>query len=43
MGPGEGARVNFTKHGVRSADAVTALEDDSSLTICDPSSEGEER
>jgi len=32
MGPAK-ARVNFTKHGVRFADAVTALEDDSALTI----------
>ena len=37
------ARANFTKHGVRLADAVTALEDDSALTIRDLSLEGEER
>jgi uncharacterized DUF497 family protein len=37
------ARANFTKHGVRFADAVTALEDDSALTIRDLSSEDEER
>jgi uncharacterized DUF497 family protein len=37
------ARANFTKHGVRFADAVTALEDDSALTIRDLSPEDEER
>jgi uncharacterized DUF497 family protein len=37
------ARANFAKHGVRFADAVIALEDDSALTIRDLSSEGEER
>ena len=37
------ARANFTKHGVRFADAVTVLEDDSALTIRDLSSEDEER
>jgi uncharacterized protein len=37
------ARANFTKHGVRFADAVTALEDDSAQTIRDLSSEYEER
>ena len=37
------AWANFTKHGVRFADAVTALEDDSALTIRDLSSEDEER
>lgn len=37
------ARANFTKHGVRFADAVTALEDDSALTIPDLSPEDEER
>jgi uncharacterized DUF497 family protein len=37
------ARANFTKHGVRFADAATALEDDSALTIRDLSSEDEER
>ena len=42
MGPGE-ARANFTKHDVRFADAVTAREDDSALTIRDLSCEGEER
>jgi len=35
--------ANFTKQHVRFADAVTALEDDSTLTIRDPSLEGEER
>ena len=42
QGPAK-ARANFTKHGVRFADAVTALEDDSALTIRDLSSEDEER
>ena len=37
------ARANFTKHAVRFADAVTALEDDSALTIRDLLSEDEER
>jgi uncharacterized DUF497 family protein len=37
------ARANFTKHGVRFADAVTALEDDLALTMRDLSSEDEER
>ena len=37
------ARANFTKHGVRFAYAVNALEDDEALTIRDLSSEGEER
>ncbi|HLN03988.1 MAG TPA: BrnT family toxin [Bryobacteraceae bacterium] len=37
------ARANFTKHGVRFADAVTALEDDSALTMSDLSSVDEER
>jgi uncharacterized DUF497 family protein len=37
------ARANFTKHGVRFADAVTALEDDSAVTIRDLSSVDEER
>ena len=37
------ARANFTKHGVRFADAVTALEDDLALTIRDLSSDDEER
>lgn len=42
MGPGESSG-HFTKHHVRFADAVTALEDDLALTIRDPSLEGEER
>jgi uncharacterized DUF497 family protein len=42
VGPGESS-ANFTKHGVRFADAVTALEDDLALTIRDLSLEGEER
>ena len=37
------ARANFTKHGVRFAEAVSALEDDSALTIRDLSVENEER
>ena len=37
------ARVNFTKHGVRFADAVMALEDESALTMPDLSSVDEER
>ena len=37
------ARANFTKHGVRFADAVTALEDDSARTISDLSSVDDER
>ncbi len=37
------ARANFKKHGVRFADAVSALEDDSALTIRDLSSDIEER
>jgi uncharacterized protein len=37
------ARANFAKHGVRFADAVTALEDDLALTMRDPASEEEER
>jgi uncharacterized protein len=37
------ARVNFAKHGVRFADAVTALEDDLALTMRDPASDEEER
>jgi uncharacterized DUF497 family protein len=37
------ARTNFTKHSVRFADAVTALEDDSALTMSDLSSVDEER
>ena len=36
------ARANFAKHGVRFADAVSALEDDLALTMRDPSSEDEE-
>ena len=37
------ARANLRKHGVDSADAVIALEDDLALTIADPDAEGEER
>jgi len=37
------ARANFAKHGVRFADAVTALEDDLALTMRDPASDEEER
>ena len=35
------ARSNFRKHRVRFADAVTALEDDSALTIRDPGDDEE--
>jgi uncharacterized protein len=37
------AKANLTKHGIHFADAVSALEDDSALTIRDPYSEEEER
>ena len=37
------AEINYTKHGIRFADAVIALEDDFALTIRDPLSEDEER
>lgn len=37
------ARTNVLKHGVRFADAVTALEDDRAITIADPDSEDEAR
>jgi hypothetical protein len=37
------ARANFAKHGVRFADAVSALEDEAALTIKDPFSTVEER
>jgi hypothetical protein len=37
------ARANFAKHGVRFADAVSALEDETALTIRDPVSTVEER
>jgi hypothetical protein len=37
------AKTNLAKHGVRFADAVTALEDDGALTIRDPNSVAEER
>ena len=37
------AHSNFSKHGVRFADAVSALEDQLALTMRDPSSEDEER
>jgi uncharacterized DUF497 family protein len=36
------ARANFRKHGVRFADAVTALEDEGAITVRDEV-EGEER
>ncbi len=37
------AKANLTKHGIHFADAVSALEDDSALTIRDPYTEDEER
>ena len=37
------ARANFAKHGVRFADAVTALHDELALTMRDPYSGDEER
>lgn len=37
------AARNALKHGVRFADAVTALEDDRALTIADTHAEGEDR
>ena len=37
------ARANLGKHGIRFADAVTALEDDLALTVRDPDSTEEER
>lgn len=37
------ARSNAEKHGIHFADAATALEDESALTIRDPFSEDEER
>jgi len=37
------AKSNALKHGIRFVDAVTALEDDSALTIEDDSAEGEQR
>lgn len=37
------AKANLTKHEVHFADAVSALEDDSTLTIRDPHSEHAER
>jgi uncharacterized protein len=37
------ARANFAKHGVRFADAVTALHDELALTMRDPYAEDEER
>jgi len=37
------AKANLAKHGVRFADAATALEDELALTIRDPLSENEER
>ena len=37
------AKANLRKHGIRFADAVTALEDDLALTVRDPDSTDEER
>jgi uncharacterized DUF497 family protein len=37
------ARTNLRKHGIDFADAVSALEDESALTIEDPFSESEPR
>jgi uncharacterized DUF497 family protein len=37
------ARANLTKHGIRFADAVAALEDDLALTIEESDSSGERR
>jgi uncharacterized protein len=37
------AMANFAKHGVLFSDAVSVLEDELALTICDPYSEEEER
>ena len=37
------ARTNANKHGVRFADAVTALEDERAVTVEDPDSGGERR
>jgi len=37
------AASNIQKHGIRFADAVTALEDDSALTVEDDSAKGERR
>jgi uncharacterized protein len=37
------ARLNHKKHGIRFADAVTALEDERALTVRDFSAEGEDR
>ncbi len=39
----EKAASNLLEHGVDCADAVTALEDEASLTQPDPDAEGEER
>lgn len=39
----EKAEANFAKHGVRFADAVSALGDEMAVTIRDPYSEEEER
>jgi len=36
-------RANFSKHGIRFADAVSVLEDDRALTIRDPFQEDEIR
>lgn len=37
------ARANLARHGIHFADAVSALEDVSALTLRDSDSEGEER
>lgn len=37
------ARLNFRKHGIRFADALSVLEDDRALTITEQSADGEER
>jgi uncharacterized protein len=37
------AKANLTKHGIHFADAISALEDESALTIRDPYTEDEER
>jgi uncharacterized protein len=37
------ARLNFRKHGIRFADALTVLEDDRALTITEQSADGELR
>lgn len=37
------SRANFAKHGIRFADATSALEDELALTIADPDCDEEER